>query len=124
MPLLHVLQHSQAVPFSLTQCYALRFHAALGHPRKRTFLHCANRTFSLCSDRNKRLIDKAFERAYDCVRLTILKLTQIEFRLFGHRAASWPLKLKEIKSYDKENLLCGDSNDRHCCIAGSFASRA
>ena len=32
MPLLHIMQHFQSVPFSLAQCHALRFHGTPSHP--------------------------------------------------------------------------------------------
>jgi hypothetical protein len=44
----------------------------------------------------KPLIDNANLRAYDGLRLTILKLMRAEFRPFGSWTTIWPLKLKEI----------------------------
>src|SRR5690242_5016624 len=51
MLLLYLVQHFQSVPFSLAQSDSLRLHGDLGHPCKRTFLLCTNRTFSFCADR-------------------------------------------------------------------------
>jgi hypothetical protein len=44
----------------------------------------------------KPLIDNDNLRAYDCLRLTVLKLMLAEFRPFGSWTTIWPLKLKEI----------------------------
>ena len=44
----------------------------------------------------KPLIDNANLRAYDGLRLTILKLMRAEFRPFGSWTFIWPLMLKEI----------------------------
>jgi len=49
MPFLNLVQYLQLVPFSLIQGYAPSPWAP-SHPRKRTFLLCANRTFLFCSD--------------------------------------------------------------------------
>src|ERR1700675_3903364 len=64
MLLLYLVQHFQSVPFPLAQSDSLRLHGALGHPWKRTFLLCTNRTFSFCGDRNLR---KSFQAA--CVKV-------------------------------------------------------
>jgi hypothetical protein len=44
----------------------------------------------------KPLIDNDNLRAYDGLRLTILKLMRAEFRPFGSWTTIWPLTLKEI----------------------------